>query len=174
MKAQKMSRDENLVRKIARELISEIVHERDELKAENEDLKKRLEQLTAKNDDIPVVKPEPETRQNALKMTPDASKPVSKPQALDSSDIPMDVFSASTCARKYGEKGIKLVKALDKAALSGSMYFETANKYAKALGLEKTYNFTTVVPPTSQDEVRERTRLREVLDKVALQIGCQD
>lgn len=115
-----------------------------------------------------------EARQNASKTTPETSESVSKPQVLDSSDIPMDVFSASTCARKYGEKGIKLVKALDKAALSGSMYFETANRYARALGLEKTYNFTTVVPPTSQNEVRERERLRKVLDKVALQIGCQD
>lgn len=116
-----------------------------------------------------------ETSKNAPKTTPVTSEPVNKPQIIDNSDIsvdiPMDIFSSSICARKYGARGIKLLKLLDHAALTGAMYFETANRYAKALGLDKKYNFTTVVPPVSEKEMNDRAQLRKILDKIALQIG---
>lgn len=153
-KRSQKGRDETLVRKIARELLSGTMEELERLRAENADLKKRIEQLTA--DDVPAAEPE-------RVQTPE-KRPVSRPdvkaeQAADmDSDIPVDDFHASRAARVFGERGLKIVKALDKAANSGEISWKTANELARGLGLERTYNYKNVVPCSTSDEQSAREK----------------
>lgn len=149
-KRSQKGRDETLVRKIARELLSGTMEELERLRAENADLKKRVEQLTA--DDVPAAEPE---------------RPVPRPdekQARDAaadSDIPGDIYSASLACMILGQEGVRICRELEWIVSNRGITAENANKTAEGLGFDRRWERLCVAGPATVAERNRREKFRK-------------